>query len=78
MEKKLLVIARETPGLVDCHALEAHRVGGNVLVSVHATLEPDLALTRVHDITEDLEFRFRKAFPQILKVSIHAEPKGQV
>jgi cation diffusion facilitator family transporter len=76
METKLLEIARETPGLVDCHALEAHEVGGNVLVRVHATLEADLALTQVHDITEDLEFRFRKAFPQIFKVSIHAEPKG--
>ena len=75
MERKLLEIARETPGLVDCHALEAHEVGGNVHVSLHATLEPDLALTRVHDITEDLEFRFRQAFPRILKVSIHAEPK---
>jgi divalent metal cation (Fe/Co/Zn/Cd) transporter len=77
MEEQLLDIARETPGLLDCHALEAHEVGGNVYVSLHATLEPDLALTRVHDITEDLEFRFRKAFPQIFKVSIHAEPKGR-
>lgn len=77
MERKLLDIARETPGLVDCHALEAHQVGGNVHVSLHATLEPDLALTRVHDITEDLEFRFRKAFPQTFKVSIHAEPKDR-
>ena len=75
MERKLLDIARDTPGLVDCHALEAHEVGGNVLVSVHATLEPHLALTQVHDITEDLEFRFRQAFPQIFKVSIHAEPR---
>lgn len=75
LERKLLEIARDTPGLLDCHALEAHDVGGNVYVSVHATLEPDLALTRVHDITEDLEFRFRKAFPQVFKVSIHAEPK---
>jgi cation diffusion facilitator family transporter len=75
MEKRLLDIARDTPGLLDCHALEAHQVGGNVHVSLHATLEPDLALTRVHDITEDLELRFRKAFPEIFKVSIHAEPK---
>lgn len=77
MERKLLEIAHDTPGLVDCHALEAHEVSGNVHVSLHATLEPDLALTRVHDITEHLEFRFRQAFPQISKVSIHAEPKGQ-
>lgn len=77
MEKRLLEIARETPGLLDCHALEALQVGGNVHVSLHATLEPDLSLTRVHDITEELKFRFRQAFPQIFKVSIHAEPRGQ-
>jgi divalent metal cation (Fe/Co/Zn/Cd) transporter len=77
IEQKLLEIARETPGLVDCHALEALDVGGNVHVSLHATLEPDLAVTRVHDITEDLKFRFRRAFPRISKVSIHAEPRGQ-
>jgi cation diffusion facilitator family transporter len=77
MENKLLDIARETPGLLDCHALEAHEVGGNVHVRLHATLEPDLDVARVHDITEDLKFRFRKAFPQIFKVSIHAEPKDR-
>jgi len=77
MEKKLLKIARATQGVVDCHAVEAHQVGANILVSLHATVEPDLSITRVHDITEELEFKFRKAFPQIFKVSIHAEPKGK-
>jgi len=77
MESRLLRLARGTPGLVDCHSLEAHAVGSNVLVAVHCTLEPDLPVARVHDITEDLEFRFRQAFPQIFKVSIHAEPKPE-
>ncbi|HUI43882.1 MAG TPA: cation-efflux pump [Terriglobia bacterium] len=76
LEHRLMRIARDTPGLVDCHSLEAHEVGSNVLVAMHCTLEPDLPVGRVHDITEELEFRFRKAFPQIFKVSIHAEPKG--
>ncbi len=42
---------------------------------VHCTLEPDLPVARAHEITEGLEFRFRKEFPQISKVSIHAEPR---
>lgn len=75
LEERLLRIARETPGLLDCHAIEAVQVGSNVFVSLHATLEPDLAVSQVHDITEDLEFRFRQAFPRIFKVNIHAEPK---
>jgi cation diffusion facilitator family transporter len=75
MEKRLMKIARETAGVLDCHAVEAHQVGPNILVSLHATLDPDLSVTRVHEITDDLEFKFRRAFPQIFKVSIHAEPK---
>ena len=75
LEKKLMLMARDTPGLVDCHSLEANEVGSNVYVAMHCTVEPDLPVSRVHDITEELEFRFRQAFPQIFKVSIHAEPR---
>jgi cation diffusion facilitator family transporter len=77
MERQLIAIARDTPGLLDCHSLQAHQVAGNVVVRLHCTLEPNLPVGRVHDITEALEFRFRKAFPQISKVSIHPEPKGR-
>lgn len=77
LERRLMHIARDTPGLVDCHSLQAHQVGANVLVAMHCTLAPDLPVGRVHDITEDLELRFRRAFPQISKVSIHAEPKEE-
>jgi cation diffusion facilitator family transporter len=76
MEQKLLTIARETAGVLDCHSMEAHQVGRNVLVSMHCTLAPHLSVARVHEITEELELRFRNEFPQISKVSIHPEPKG--
>jgi cation diffusion facilitator family transporter len=75
MEQQLFEIARQAPALVDCHAVEIDRVGSSLVVSLHATLDPDLALTRVHEITEELELRFRRTFPQISKVNIHAEPR---
>jgi cation diffusion facilitator family transporter len=75
MEGKLMAIARETPGVVDCPSLQAHHVAGNVVVRMACTVEPNLSVGRVHDLTEELEFKFRQAFPQISKVSIHAEPK---
>ncbi len=75
MERKLLQIARDTPGLIDCHSLEAHQVGGNVVVSLHCTMEAGLPVARVHEITDNLEFRIREAFPQLSKVSIHPEPE---
>lgn len=77
MRERLLAIARDTTGLLDCHSLVVHEVGKNILVSVHCTLEPNLPIGRVHEITEELEFRFRKEFPQIMKVSVHAEPRGE-
>ncbi len=75
LEGRLFEIARSTPGLLDCHSIDAHRVGESVIVRMHCTAEPDLAVSRVHDLTEQLKFRIRKAFPRISKISIHAEPK---
>ncbi|HKS96916.1 MAG TPA: cation-efflux pump [Terriglobia bacterium] len=75
MERSLARIARQTSGVLDCHSVEAHQVGRNVVVRLHCTLEPELSVAQVHDITEDLGFKFRKAFPQISKVNIHPEPR---
>ncbi len=77
MERKLSEIARGMPGVLDCHSVQAHKVAGNIVVRMHCTVEPNLSVARVHEITEELEFKFRKTFPQISKVSIHPEPRGQ-
>ncbi len=77
VENKLEELARETAGVLDCHSVEAHQVGGNIVVRLHCTLRPDLQIAKVHDITETLEFKFRQAFPQISKITIHAEPQGK-
>jgi divalent metal cation (Fe/Co/Zn/Cd) transporter len=75
IEKKLTELARDTSGILDCHSVEAHQVGESLLVSLHCTLQPELTIAKVHDITEMLEFRFRQAFPNISKITIHAEPQ---
>lgn len=74
IERKLLEIANATPGLIDCHSVRAHWVAGSMMVQLHCMMDSGLPIGKVHSITEDLEFRFREAFPQISKVSIHAEP----
>ena len=77
IEKKLLEIAHKTPGVLDCHSIEARQAGKAVVVSLHCTLDPDLPVAQAHDITERLKSRFRKAFPQIMKINIHAEPRAR-
>jgi len=74
LQQRILDIARQTPGVVNCHAVEVHQIGRTLLATVHCTLQPDLSVRRVHDITEVLEFRVRDEFRQDIKVSVHPEP----
>ena len=64
VERKLEELARDTSGVLDCHSVEAHQVGSNLVVRIHCTLKPELPIAKVHDITEMLEFKFRQAFPK--------------
>jgi cation diffusion facilitator family transporter len=77
VEHKLDELARETAGVLDCHSVEVHQAGGYVVVRIQCTFEPDLPIAKVHVITEILEFKCRQAFPQISKITIHAEPLGK-
>lgn len=76
LERRMLEIAGKLPGVVNCHSVEVHRIGRDLLATVHCTLQPDLSVTRVHDITEELALRVREEFRQGVKVSIHPEPAG--
>jgi cation diffusion facilitator family transporter len=77
VERRMLEIARGLPGVVDCHSVEVHQIGRSLLATVHCTLQPDLSVTRVHDITEELELRLREEFRQGIRVSIHPEPAAK-
>ena len=74
VERRILETALGLPGVVDCHSVEVHQIGRSLLATVHCTLEPALSVTRVHDITEELELRVREEFRQGIRVSIHPEP----
>jgi divalent metal cation (Fe/Co/Zn/Cd) transporter len=50
------------------------RVEGKVVASCHATLDGSLPITRVHDITQQLEARTLRHFPQLFRLTIHTEP----
>lgn len=77
MERALRDVVRKTPGVLDCHSVEVHRAGDEVVVTVHCTLQPGLSVERAHAITEDLELRFRERVNQNLRVNIHAEPAAK-
>ncbi len=75
LEKKLKKIATEFPEILDVHDLAVKRVGGKLYVSCHCTLPDELPLSRVHDISTELEIRFKQAAPELFRVLIHPEPR---
>lgn len=73
--KRLKKIASEFPEILDMHEIELKMVRGRLYVSCHCTMADDLPLTRVHDISTELEIRFKQEAPELFKVLIHTEPE---
>jgi len=75
LEQKLKPVLLQFPEVVDMHDVEIKRVRGKVYMSCHCTMSDDLPLSRVHDVSTELEIRFKQAAPELFKVLIHPEPQ---
>ncbi|HEY7615645.1 MAG TPA: cation diffusion facilitator family transporter [Terriglobales bacterium] len=75
LEKRLKAIAAEFREILDMHEIEIKRVRGRLYVSCHCTMSDDLPLSRVHDISTELEIRFKHEAPELFRVLIHPEPR---
>ena len=62
------------PELLDVHQVQVHEVEGKIIASCHATLDGALPIGRAHDLTQELETRTRRHFPQLFRFTIHTEP----
>ncbi|HMC31609.1 MAG TPA: cation diffusion facilitator family transporter, partial [Candidatus Angelobacter sp.] len=71
LEQKLKPIVQEFSEVMDMHDVEIKRVRGKVYMSCHCTMSDDLPLSRVHDVSTELEIRFKQAAPELFKVLIH-------
>ncbi len=74
LEKRLRGAAAEFPEILDMHEIEIKRVRGRLYVSCHCTMSDELPLSRVHDISTELEIRFKQDSPELFRVLIHPEP----
>jgi len=75
LEGRLRSIARQFPEILDMHEIILKRAGSRINVSCHCTLPDTLELCRVHDISTELEIRFKQEAPELFKVLIHTEPQ---
>jgi cation diffusion facilitator family transporter len=74
LEKRLKAVASGFLDVLDVHDVRIKRVSGRLYVSCHCTLSDDLPLSRVHDISTELEIRFKQQAPELFRVLIHPEP----
>src|SRR5277367_158768 len=75
LEKKLKAVVAHFPEVLDVHDVEVKHVRGRLYVSCHCTFSDDLPLSRVHDISTDLEIHFKQEAPELFRVLIHPEPQ---
>jgi cation diffusion facilitator family transporter len=75
LEKKLKAVAAHFPEVLDVHDVEVKHVRGRLYVSCHCTFSDELPLSRVHDISTELEIHFKQEAPELFRVLIHPEPQ---
>jgi cation diffusion facilitator family transporter len=74
LEKRLKAIASVFPEILDMHDIQIKRVRGRLYVSCHCTFSDEMPLSRVHDISTELETHFKQEAPDLFRVLIHPEP----
>jgi cation diffusion facilitator family transporter len=77
-QEPLARVAREFPEVLDCHRITLVGPRDRLSVSCHCVFRGELSIQRVHEITSRIETRFRQAFPELHRVTIHPEPHTEL
>lgn len=71
-------IVASTPGVMAFHHFRSRRNGSRMIVDLHIKVDPQISVSRAHDIATDVEQRLRDRFGDVL-VNTHIEPyRGEV
>jgi divalent metal cation (Fe/Co/Zn/Cd) transporter len=67
-------LARQLPGVKDCHRISVYQDGNDLSVSFHATMSPNLPIGQANQLTVQLESLLRAGLPELGRIVIHVEP----
>jgi divalent metal cation (Fe/Co/Zn/Cd) transporter len=76
IERALSATAVLVGELTDVHSVRVRRTADGLLVTYHCRFEPTLSVASVHEHVDELERRMRADYPEILRLTGHAEPIG--
>jgi cation diffusion facilitator family transporter len=77
-QEPLARLAREFPEVLDCHRITLVGPRERLAVSCHCVFRGELSIQQVHEITHQIEDRFRESFPELQRVTIHPEPHTEL
>lgn len=70
----LRALAAGTGPITDVHSVRARETAQGIVVTYHCRAEPALRIAEVHEAVDQIERRFRRAHPRIIRMVGHAEP----
>ena len=74
---RLEMIVFKTPGVKNCHAVRARKMGSKVEMDLHVTVDPNLTVEAGHNIATDVKHRILAADDSVQQVIVHIEPDHQ-
>ncbi len=83
MVSQIQNLVNATVGGPSCHNVEVRRVNGHapesegelLVVTLDCYFDPDLSIGEVHQRSHDVEEQIVKSFPEVERVTVHAEPR---
>lgn len=76
LEAAIREVAGKLPGGEGLHDLLLRRTASGVYLSCHCFLDPSTPLATAHAWTDRLEAALHREIPQLVRISVHAEPRG--
>jgi cation diffusion facilitator family transporter len=70
----LAALAAETGPITDVHSVRVRETGQGAVVTYHCRAEPSLTVEAVHEAVDEIERRFRRLHPGVIRVVGHTEP----
>ena len=76
--ERIRATLRQTPGVIDLHALRTRRMADRVLVDAHIQVDARISVSEGHLIAESARTRVQTGHPDVLDVLVHVDAEEDV
>ena len=74
VEQRIISLAKSVEGVNDIHELKTRRNGSSKIIDAHIVVDPEISITKAHDIATEVEQQLTKEFGPQTQISLHMEP----